>query len=111
MSNQTHVSYEVSKKLKEFMGDSAPEPMDRYPMYISGFGSRVTTDKAGNYTDMEKYPAYQLHDLLSKPFCEAMAYCIGLNRTDVFDDIVFALTSWGGLPAVEKALLEMMEGK
>ncbi len=26
---RTHTSYEVSKRLKEFLGESAPEPMDK----------------------------------------------------------------------------------
>lgn len=107
--NETHTSYEVSKRLKEFLGESAPKPMSQSYSY----------DKGGHKT-YPKYTRYQLHDLLSKPFCEAFRDKVFLSDSVRFKDLwtsremgqILAMHYFdGGLPAVEKALMKMMEGK
>ena len=116
--SETHISYEVSKRLKEFLGDSAPDPMEP--------GWWVETTDGGHtwpdiHTCHEKTdpPAYQLHDLLSKPFTDAMFKKVGVvemtdtdmgieDDYDVFLKISYAYYE-GGLPAVEKSLMEMMK--
>ena len=104
----THISYETARKLKDFLKESAPEPMDI--MYVSR-----------TYQPFASYYAYQLHDLLSKPFCEAFVKAgkvkFGFDEDEVTDFIAdwsteIAYAFWnGGLPAVEKTLCEMMESK
>ena len=104
--SETHTSYKVSKRLKEFLGESAPEPMDK-GVWIRGRTKPVFPPYAF-VTGEALYPAYQLHDLLSKPFCEALenigvrlfSHTIVLRLSNMYYD--------GGLPAVEKALCEMM---
>ena len=76
---RTHTSFEVSKRLKEFMGESAPEPMGG--MYVA-LRAELINKKMTDFAEYCKKwyfvtagvtgcPAYQLHDLLSRPFCEA----------------------------------------
>ena len=116
MENKTHISPDLAKKLKKFLGDSAPEPID--PEYACGYSE-------GEYMcpwphDIALFPAYQLHDLLSKEFCEVMADITDkaaseINRKRcareiIRNEIVIAYYN-GGLSAVEKELLRMMEGK
>ena len=107
--SETHISYEVSKRLKEFLGDSAPEPICKC-VWICGRTTPVYPPYAF-VTGEALYPAYQLHDLLSKPFCEAMAKA--LSKTPDFNTWVFGNISeaywYGGLPAVERTLTEMMK--
>ncbi len=109
---QTHTCYEVSKRLKEFLGDSAPEPMaveDEYPYYGIN-GSRVPR----KFSTESDYPRYQLHDLLSKPFCEAMGEKIDPGCSDSGDDLAYRIYDEyreGGLPEVESCLMEMVNGK
>lgn len=110
----THISYECAKRLKEFLGESAPEP--KSPMVWAPGGKRYTLQD-GHEWDWRNSeyasPAYQLHDLLSKPFINAF----GINKnwdkntSWVFQRKLNAKYYDGGLPAVEKALMEMMEGK
>lgn len=64
------------------------------------------------------YWSYQLHDLLSKPFCEAFAKNLDEDNWPIAKDDpeevskrIWAEYYDGGLPAVEKALCEMMEAK
>ena len=110
--SQTHTSYEFSKKLKAFLGDAAPNPMGG--VYWDKFGGGM-----GVYLPPEERPAaYRLEDLLSKPFCEAFlkkVWDIDLRRKpDEYIDLAVDISKqyfYGGLPAVEKALIEMMEGK
>lgn len=108
----THIPYETAKRIKAFLGDGAVEPMG-HDKYQDEYENRDTGRR-------EMYPMYELCDLLSRPFCEAMAkkhpharyfdgkcedfpweICLCLNEAN-FN---------GGLPAVCKALEEMMEGK
>lgn len=108
----THTSYEISKRLKEFMGVRAPEPMNKQVWKYNGEGFEKNLIKtwAADETDIV-YPAYQLHDLLSKPLCEAMAKKVFPHGEVYLAAKIFAGYYNGGLPAVEKALMEMMEGK
>ncbi len=108
---RTHTSYEVSKRLKEFLGESAPEPMDK------GLDSRswYSPNHACpcRYQEPGGFPIYQLHDLLSRPFCEVMS--LKIYGTNMWDLKVFRQLSnlyfSGGLPAVEAELMKMMEAK
>ena len=103
---QTHITYETAKALKSFCPE-LPEPMDG--MYI----------KIGVSSNGESYPRYALHDILSKPFCEAFADRLyrrnGPQFTTASAECHFmnlAGEYWrGGLPAVEVELIKMMEGK
>jgi hypothetical protein len=114
----THtISYNTAKRLKEFLGEFAPEPMVN-----KSYDSRGIFDSAVKFPP--NYPAYQLHDLMSKPFAEAMAYrrdkmvCVpGKTQGKKFIKEVAEVIAHdllnkyydGGLPAVESALMEMME--
>jgi hypothetical protein len=108
----THITDKTSMKIKGFLGDNAPTPLNcEYWVRVGrkGYMEKNTIEPTG-------YPLYQLHDLLSKPFCEAMGdrvypsnprECKGRKVNNYL-----VLHYWeGGLPAVEKALLEMMEAK
>lgn len=114
--NKIHTSYKFSKALKEFLGEGAVEPI--IPAYYyedkKGFGISATREYSGSPA------AYQLHDLLSKPFCHAM-----ILKRPQSKELPGALYGWanglsselrghyfyGGMEAVEKALTEMMEGE
>lgn len=114
----THITYETAERLKEFLGKDAPEPMEL--MWWDEF------ENISFFQEIEKYPAYQLHDLLSKPFCEAMANRIpeiivsdpmgtdekiNLGKMS-WEDVsfeIYAGNKKGGLTAVEEALEEMMK--
>jgi len=124
----THISYECAKKLKEFLKDSAPEPMKpefyvvewqgtarQEVIFLSREHQRARINTCGQFL----IPAYQLHDLLSEPFCEAFigkhgpfkidgvwmgsSYLLSIHFTHAFH--------FGGLHAVEKALIALMEEK
>ena len=121
---QTHISYKTSKRLKEFLGRSAPEPMEDIFWFLryetQGIGHKyheptLVKDKMGLQGIV--YPAYQLHDLLSKPFCEAFIkerFARGLNHEAAAWELTGHLERMineyysTGLPAVERALCEMM---
>ena len=112
---QTHISYKLSKALKEFLGKDAPEPMDDLDYYTVAFDT-PEHEKFG-----DKIPCYALHDLLSKPFCEAFVKVgkvkFGFDEDEVTDYIAdwsteMSYAYWnGGLSAVEVELFKMMEGK
>jgi hypothetical protein len=121
----THISYKTAKALKMFLGDKAPEPMDSM-VWAPSKKTFTIMDGREFYRDADYvFPAYQLHDLLSKPFCEAMAKIYGNNvkplqilRCHVIEETgrdirnLLSMAYYnGGLSAVEKALMEMMEGK
>ena len=119
---QIHTCYKVSKMLKEFLGESAPEPMADNTGHGRWWYER---DNANLYVFKDdgyiSYPAYQLHDLLNKPFLEAMfkkvrGFEFGggwIIEDDSFDISVKLNSEYynGGMEAVEKALVEMMEAK
>ena len=114
----THISYETAKRLKEFLGKKHPRPLTGkyWTEYATGEIGELTiyavTDTVP--TCSCDIPQYQLHDLLSKPFCEAMAKYTEQkdSRLDAsYNSQCIWMAYWnGGLPAVEKALIEMMEG-
>lgn len=105
----THISYECAKKLKDFLGDSAPEPIK---------GERYGIERSHPYISFDvvlhKIPAYQLHDLLSPAFCEAMVLKLksdypGYNVPMELQGEL-SIEYWGGgLPAVEKSLEQMIK--
>ena len=114
----THITYETAKALKSFCPE-LPEPIKGEMGDIWIYDPECPEDGLlqGVSLSAGDYPAYQLHDLLSKPFCEALAGKIS-NRNRFYllspEGIGANLNEsyWlGGLPAVEKALLEMMGGK
>jgi hypothetical protein len=119
---QIHTCYEVSKRLKEFLGKDAPEPItpiwwDAHPPAVQ----RVIGPAVDGYADNSNWrdlmrehnmpPAYQLHDLLSKPFFEAMENRMGNKDQNGSLSMLACHYFDGGMEAVEKALCEMMEGK
>ena len=123
-----HTSYELSKALKEFLKDSAPEPImqvwwDAHPPQVERLigpdAPHTGWDRYkdnGSWRELMKahnmIPAYTLEDILSKPFCEALiatkkvAYCGGdiLNRK-LANDFYY-----GNFPAVEKELWRLIKG-
>lgn len=108
---QTHTSYEFSKRLKEFLGESAPEPISPW-----AYDAKIKTKGPWKWHEEERrktdFPAYQLHDLLSKPFCEAMNKRMkSPSWFNISTTIFHAYVLHGGLPSVEKALTKMMEAK
>lgn len=116
------LSYETSKRLKEFLGESAPEPMDNnwYEIYEEPLSTSVRMGykqfASRDYT-VAVCPAYTLEDLLSRPFCEAMSKRIGGTNHPVILDArpsvyqgELSFQYWkGGFPAVESELNLLME--
>jgi hypothetical protein len=109
-----HTSYKVSKALKEFLGESAPEPMEEYFWWPEDSTHPYPEMRKGEAWSGESYPAYQLHDLLSKPFLDAFTDkrspddCDGM---DAYTSIIVEAYQDGGIPAVETGLCRMMEGR
>lgn len=118
--NPVYITYKTAKVLKEFCPE-LPRPMDS--MYMRegvewGVKGCPTVLRMGpEYLPYpHSVPAYQLHDLLSKPFCEAMAnernkhngHGFPATYKGIAKVIAFSFIE-GQMPAVEKALLEMME--
>jgi len=91
-----HMSYELSKALKKFLGKGAPSShSDKFYGII---------------------PAYTLEDLLSKPFCKALASKykgpLWINkRSDLLQLNLCGRYYDNGFPAVESALWEMIGQK
>lgn len=115
---QTHTSYKVSKMLKKFMGESAPEPIDgvKYCSGCESLSNMITPNGcvACCPDNSHTIPAYQLHDLLSKPFLDAFTDKWSPDDSDGMDAYTsFIVEAYqdGGLPAVEAELMKMMEGK
>ena len=112
----THITYKTAKALNELLGSSAPEPMEDNPLayYGEDLMHYVPAEKE---TEMHRQIfngfAYQLHDLLSKPFCEALAKrCRVYGEGAIIHMYDFSKAYYaGGLPAVEAELMKMMEGK
>ena len=110
----THISYQTAKALIEFCPE-LPEPMEH--SYISPEGVVYITI-APSSSDR---PCYYLHDLLSKPFCEAFVTA-GKLKQGISEDLAeTTLQDWpevigkiyfdDGLPAVEACLMKMIGGK
>ena len=123
--SETHISYKTAKALKEFLGESAPKPIKDYLGAIHLYDPECESDGIlqGVSVGDDDYPAYQLHDLLSKPFCEAMAKKMGtehwvkvhnapliMDGRGCFEYLSVAYYS-GNMPAVEAELMRMMEAK
>jgi hypothetical protein len=122
---KTHTCFDVSKKLKEFLGESAPAPMDGiHAYYCKGCGTHGSyripkTEMACCHDNNYNIPSYSLHDLLSKPFCEAFGknldgddWPMAKDDPELISKRFWAEYFDGGLSAVERALMEMMkEGK
>jgi len=67
--NELYINYKVCKKIKDTLGSDAPLPLD-FQFWATDkilFTCAVTSLKSYDI------PAYQLHDILSKRFCEAIA--------------------------------------
>jgi len=117
---RTYISYEVSKRLKEFLGESAPCPADNLfycPTEFDKPGKAPAIIEEFEILDgYEGFPAYQLHDLLSKPFCEALAKRLpnspiryfNLFKARTSSEILSENYYSGGLSAVEKELMKMI---
>lgn len=105
--NQIRTSYKASKALNEFLGESAPEPIIPAYYYESkkGFGISATREYSGSPA------AYQLHDLVRYPFCEAISIKVKNKIPGEISKEIWKAYWLGGMEAVEKALTEMMEGK
>jgi len=120
----THITYKTAKALKDFLKESAPEPMagEKYVFRPHFKNPLISTGAVDENEWRKSTPAYQLHDLLSKPFCKAMAKKI--KRPKISKDEYY-VSPWdiairdmivdkyyqGGLPAVEAELMKMMEAK
>ena len=118
----THITYKTAKRLAEVLGDSAPDTMESQPVrWVDRDmeGKKCKSYLLYGYKD-SGFIAYQLHDLLSLEFCEAMAkkhpharYFNGKCK-DLPWEINLCLNEAyynGGMPAVETALMKMMDGK
>ena len=106
----THITYKTAKRLKEFLGESAPEPMT-HGYWCKGCGQIQPYGPCDGHDQYGAFPAYRLKDLLSKPFCEAMAKNkspLEWNEKGIYETICNHNYK-GGLPAVEAALMEMMK--
>jgi hypothetical protein len=111
---RTHTSYEVSKRLKEFLGKEAPEPMGRKAYITENINGKIglSTDTP---TGFDTVPAYRLEDLLSRPFCEAIWKKVryrlnGYYACDIKTALALAYYE-GSMEAVEAALIKMMDGE
>ena len=112
----THISYETAKRLKEFLGESAPEPIDKYNevRWCGNCGKDIGMGGAlGPCGDGTIIYSYSLHDLLSKPFCEVMAKRLGTWHMGpkvgfYFGELLYNRYSNGDLHSVEAALIKMM---
>ncbi len=84
----TTTSQEVSEKIAEFLGEDAPKPIDG------------------------EYYKYSIEDILSRPFCKAIAKKKNLMVNDAWYWSGMLATEFynGGFPAVEGRLLELMNG-
>ena len=112
---QIHTCYTTSIALKKFLHNSCPEPLDKC-YWINEHGDIRSVYKE----EVQEWyiPIFCLHDLLSKPFITAMEKRMyspevlgdGYDEREHYHQI---LNAWvdGGMEAVEKALLEMMEAK
>lgn len=110
------ITYETAKKLKAFLGESAPLT-NRY-WYVKTINNQIKlTEWACDLGEVLLAPAYSLEDLLSKPFCEAMEKAYekggknnGFNPKDFAHEITNIYYN-SGMEAVKRTLIEMMESK
>jgi len=100
-------SYMLSKRLKEFLGERAPEPIEK------SVGYNLKGDPYFYDSPKYYYHSYELQDLLSKPFCRAFAFALGdvnVAYGAVAEGILRHYYD-GGFAAVEKTLLKIMGDK
>lgn len=105
------LSYEVSKRIKEFLGEDAPASLESM-WWCDYDGIRVAQGR----NDKNMTWAYGLEDLLSRPFCHAMfmkhmkpeSFVFSFEWKTIAKDIAEAYIN-GGYPGVEKCLLELMK--
>jgi hypothetical protein len=118
----THISYKTAKVLKEFLGNKAPKPLDGYYFWKNSDTDIRTDLKNMCHPKAKHYPFYGLHDLLSKPFCAAMAkkhpQSRALAKYGYGEDVPWDIANYimemyfnKGMASVEKVLVEMMEAK
>ncbi len=108
----THISYATAKALKEFLGDKCPKPLGKqWWLYYPVACRAEIKDKDLASWGAETAPAYRLEDLLSKKFGAALFPKLSWQEPkDVQDELYWAWLD-GGLPAVERELMKLMEGK
>lgn len=119
MTPQIHTSYEVSKRLKEFLSEAAVEPMGNTywvrhyyaQMVVGEWSEPILVTNGKTIVAKECSPAYRLEDLLSRPFCNAMADKLCPCDAEQVCDKIYSAHKNGGLPAVQSALMEMMNEK
>ena len=113
----THISYETAKMLKKALGDKAPAPMERvYYEYDKEYGGITPKTKMGYSRCV---PMYGVCDLVGQGFCRALAkkhpHCKALTKYEPIEDLAWDISRMiqelyynNGIPAVERALMEMM---
>lgn len=109
-----YITYETAKKLSEFLGESAPKAIGgKYWATINGEQQRRNIYMG--HLGIASYPAYRLEDLLSRKFCVTFAIKIKdvlfSNPDILMEELVAKYYYSGGLPAVEAALIQMMEAQ
>ena len=107
-------SYEVSEALNAFLGDTAPKPLDDIfwsEKDSSGGhrrGSYAFITNMGEWS-VKCFPAYTLEDLLSKPFCRAMAKkSKRVWHPDGISEMLWGYFYGGGFGGIERKLLRMI---
>src|SRR3990167_7107423 len=98
MTHDTHVNYAPAKALKEVLGNTQPIPLEGvFEQYGKTGKIREGFDWMGEGSKAHtRHYAYQLHDLLSRPFCEAMAK-IGIDGSEDYDGY---MPAWGLQPII-----------
>lgn len=101
-----YLTHATAKKLHIFLGDMAVKPLSQSESF----------DKLGRKT-YPKYLRFQLHDLLSRPFCNAMEAKIcpviiddGFDIEDYWDIALVILREYqsGGMEAVDAEICKIM---
>jgi len=85
---QIHTCYTTSIALKKFLHNSCPEPLDKC-YWINEHGDIRSVYKE----EVQEWyiPIFCLHDLLSKPFTDAMGEIIDPGCSDSGDDLAYVL--------------------
>lgn len=101
-----YLSCETSKKVKEFLGDSAPEPLSDAWWTTNGTLMKKTC--------RDDIPAYTLEDILSQPFCKAVANKLvfegNVKKSILIMVENFALMYFcNGFPAVEAEIERLLQ--
>ena len=108
-------SFKLSKELAKYFGDIRPIPEARAAWYENENGTTRRIYVEDIPAQYQYYFAYEMTDLISKPFCETfgarLAECLQLKSYFAYG-LVTTLTPFyynGGFAAVEEALFELME--